>query len=103
MFYPVLFSIPTASMIELVPFFVCDVQLIARPLRSPFFELRVEVAFVVGGVLWFCMRVSVAIVFGAVFAACGIAFPFLVFLSSAALWPVMAAVLSLCRWWGGGT
>jgi hypothetical protein len=72
-------------MIKLVSFFVCNVQLIPHPLRLPSFELRVEVAFVLRDVFWFCVRVSVAVVFGAVFADYGIVFPFLVFLAYATL------------------
>jgi hypothetical protein len=67
----------------------------------PSFVLGVEVAFVVGDVLWRCVRVSIAAVFGAVFAAHRIAFPFLVCLvpPAAALLLTSAADSSLV---GGG-
>ena len=72
-------------MLEFVPFFVLNFQLVAYPLWPPSFVLGVEVAFVVWDVLWCCVRVTIAAVFGTVFAACGIWFPFLIFLSVAAL------------------
>jgi hypothetical protein len=72
-------------MLKFVPLLVLNFQLVAYPLRPPTFVLGVEVAYVVWDVLWHCVRVTIAAVFGAVFAACGISFPFLIFLSVAAL------------------
>ena len=70
-------------MLKFVSILVCYFQLTALLLRPPSFELGVEVAFVVGDVLWRCLRITIAVVFGAVFAASGIAFLFLIFLSTA--------------------
>jgi hypothetical protein len=72
-------------MLEFVPLLVLNFQLVAYPLWPPTFVLGVEVAFVVWDVLWRCVRVTIAAVFCAEFAACGILFPFLIFLSVAAL------------------
>ena len=58
--------IPTLSMIKFVPLFVCNFQLFTHPIWPPSFVLGVEVAFVMGGVLWRCMRVSIVAMFGAV-------------------------------------
>jgi hypothetical protein len=71
-------------MLKFVPIFVCNFQHIVHPLWPSSFVLGVEVAFVGGDVLWCCVRVTIAAVFGAVFAACEIAFPFLIFLLTAA-------------------
>jgi len=71
-------------MIKFVPIFVCDFQLFAHPFFPPSFELRVEVAFVVGDVRWCCVYVSIAAVFGAVFAAAGLRF-----LSSSVFLPLL--------------
>jgi hypothetical protein len=72
-------------MIKFVPILGCDFQLFAHPSWLPFFVLGVEVAFVVGDVLWHCMHVSIAAVFGAVFAAHEIVLAFLVCLPPTAL------------------
>ena len=90
-------------MLKFVPLFVLNFQLVAYPLRHPFFVLGVEVAFVVWDVLWCCVRVTIAAVFGAVFAACGISFSFLIFLSVASLRSTSAPASSLQKWWSGGT
>jgi len=90
-------------MLEFVPLFVLNFQLVAYPLRPPSFVLGVEVAFVVWDVLWRCVRVTIAAVFGAVFAACGISFSFLFFISIASLRSTPAPASSLRRWWSGGT
>ena len=83
LFYLLLVPISTPSMLEFVPILVCYFQLIAHPLRPPSFELGVEVAFVVGDVLWRCLHITIAVVFGALFTASGLAFLFLIFLSTA--------------------
>ena len=72
-------------MLKFVPLLVLNFQLVAYPLWPPTFVHGVEVAFVVWDVLWHCVRVTIAAMFGAVFAACGVSFPFLIFLSIAAL------------------
>jgi len=72
-------------MFEFVPLLVLNFQLVAYPLWPSAFVLGVKVAFVVWDVLWRCVRVTIAAVFGVVFAACGISFPFLIFLSVAVL------------------
>ena len=90
-------------MLEFVPLLVLNFQLVAYPIRPPTFVLGVEVAFVVWDVLWRCVRVTIAAVFGTVFAACGMLFPFLIFLSIAALRSMFAPASPLRRWWRGGT
>ena len=82
-------------MLEFVPLLVLNFQFVAYPLRPPAFVLGIEVAFVVCDVLWRCVCVTIATVFGAVFAAGGISFPFLIFLSVAALRSMAASALSL--------
>ncbi len=85
LFHLLLIPFPTLSVLEFVPLLVLNFQLVAYPLWPPSFVLGVEVAFVVWDVLWRCVRVTISAVFGTVFASCGISFPFLIFLSVAAL------------------
>ena len=72
-------------MLEFAPLLVLNFQLVSNPLRPPTFVLGAEVAFVVWDVLWCCVCETIAAVFGAVFAAGGVLFSFLIFLSVAAL------------------
>ena len=82
-------------MLKLVPLLVLNFQFVPYPLRPPSFVIGVEVAFVVCDVLWRCVHVTIAAVFGAMFAASGILFPFLIFLSVAALRSTLASASSL--------
>ena len=72
-------------MLEAAPLLVLNLQFVAYPLGPPAFVLGVEVAFVVWDVLWRCVCVPIATMFGTVFSPGGITFPFLFFLSVAAL------------------
>ena len=86
-------------MFEFVPLLVLNFQLVGYPLRPPTFVLGVEVECVVCDVIWCCVRVTIATMFGVVFAACGISFPFLIFLSIAVL---DRCLLLLYSFKGGG-
>ena len=72
-------------MLEAAQLLVLNLQFVAYPLGPPAFVLGVEVAFVVWDVLWRCVCVPIATMFGTVFSPGGITFPFLFFLSVAAL------------------
>ena len=72
-------------MLNFFPLLVLNFQFVTYPLWPPAFVLGVEVAFVMWDVLWLCVHVPIAAMFGTVFAAGGISFPFLIFLSVAAL------------------
>ena len=87
-------------MFKFVPLFECNFQLIVHPPRSLSFELWVEIALVLGGVLWHCMGITIALVFCTIFASRGIVFFFVALLPPSALRSAVTVDVSLIGWWG---